>query len=220
MPCQYAIVPGNGQTQPGGSDVTNEAQAEPQLDGRVLRGERNREKIIAALLDLIREGEPRPTAEQVAERAGVGARTVFRHFDDMESLFVETTERVERELEPRLDTSLEGSLEERVGRVVRDRAALFERIAPFKRSGNLQRHRSTFLQERHAKFVRSLRAHLRSVLPELEDAPLALAEALELITSFEAWDRLRIDQRLGRERAAAAVEIAALALAKELPRPR
>jgi AcrR family transcriptional regulator len=199
--------------------VTDDAQAAPQLDGRVLRGERNREKIIAALLELIREGNPRPTAEQVAERAGVGARTVFRHFDDMESLFVETTARVERELEPQLESALDGSLEERVRRVVRDRAALFERIAPFKRSGNLQRHRSAFLQERHVKMARSLRAHLRTVLPELESAPAAVAEALELVTSFEAWDRLRSDQRLGRERAAAAVEAAALAPASELAGP-
>ena len=32
------------------------------------------------------------------------------------------------------------------------------------------------------------------------------------MTSFEAWDRLRTEQRLGRERAQAAVERAVLAL--------
>ena len=37
-------------------------------------------------------------------------------------------------------------------------------------------------------------------------------EALDLVTSFEAWDRLRSDQHLGRERAEAAITAAALAL--------
>jgi len=55
-------------------------------DGRALRGARNRERIVEALLELVREGELLPTAEQVSQRAGVGTRTVFRHFDDMESL--------------------------------------------------------------------------------------------------------------------------------------
>jgi AcrR family transcriptional regulator len=51
----------------------------------VQRGARNRAAIVAALLELVGEGELEPTAEQVAERACVGTRTVFRHFADMES---------------------------------------------------------------------------------------------------------------------------------------
>ena len=47
------------------------------LDGRVRRGARNRQTIVDALLDLVGSGILRPTAQQVADRAGVGIRTVF-----------------------------------------------------------------------------------------------------------------------------------------------
>ena len=52
-------------------------------DGRVQRGARNREAILDACLELIRERAALPTAQDVAVRAGVQVRTVFRHFDDM-----------------------------------------------------------------------------------------------------------------------------------------
>ena len=52
-------------------------------DGRRLRSERSRQAIIDAMMELIGEGNLVPTAQQASERAGVGIRTVFRHFSDM-----------------------------------------------------------------------------------------------------------------------------------------
>ena len=187
------------------------------LDGRVRRGERNREAIVDALFELVREGELQPTAEQVAERAGVGTRTVFRHFDDMESLHAELSARLEREILPLYETGpRDGDLDPRLRELVGRRALIYERITPFKRSGNLQRWRSPFLSQAHADMVRRLRSDLLETLPELRDAPPALLEALDLVTSFEAWDRLRAEQRLGRERAEAAMLRATLALARSI----
>ena len=57
-----------------------------ERDGRRLRSQDSRARIVAAMLDLIREGEIAPSAELVASRANVGLRTVFRHFKDMDSL--------------------------------------------------------------------------------------------------------------------------------------
>jgi AcrR family transcriptional regulator len=68
-----------------------------------MRGARNRNYIMDAIFELIQEGLVLPTAEQIADRAGVGTRTVFRHFDDMESLFVEMNSRLEREVRPVLE---------------------------------------------------------------------------------------------------------------------
>ena len=56
-------------------------------DGRRLRSERSKQAIIDAMMDMISEGNLMPTARQVSERAGVGIRSVFRHFEDMENLF-------------------------------------------------------------------------------------------------------------------------------------
>src|SRR5690349_9919551 len=70
------------------------------LDGRRVRRDNNRRRIVAAMLDLVRAGAISPVAEEVADRAGVGLRTVFRHFDDMDSLYREMAETMRNELQP------------------------------------------------------------------------------------------------------------------------
>jgi AcrR family transcriptional regulator len=59
------------------------------MDGRRLRSADSRRRILGAMLALILEGKPDPGAEAVAARAGVGLRTVFRLFSDMESICAE-----------------------------------------------------------------------------------------------------------------------------------
>jgi AcrR family transcriptional regulator len=185
----------------------------PSSDGRLRRGERSREAIVAALFELVGEGVLQPTAQQVAERAGVGIRSVFRHFDDMDSLFAAMDEQLSAEVLPILrERAAGGSLRERARALAQRRARLFERIGPYKRSANVQRWRSNFLRTRHAILVRELRADLLRSLPELEEAPTETLEAIDLVACFEAWDRLRSDQRLSRERAEATLESALLAL--------
>ncbi|MEO8374286.1 MAG: hypothetical protein ABI471_03615, partial [Sphingomonas bacterium] len=53
-------------------------------DGRRRRSETSRDKIVEAMLAIVAEGQITPSAEQVALRAEVGLRSVFRHFKDME----------------------------------------------------------------------------------------------------------------------------------------
>src|SRR5262245_66569994 len=69
----------------------------PASDGRVRRGQRSGQAIVEALVGLVGDGILEPTAQQVAARAGVGIRTVFRRFSDMESLFAEMSARVQAE---------------------------------------------------------------------------------------------------------------------------
>ena len=193
------------------------ARTAPAADGRVRRGQRSDDAIVEALFELLGEQVLEPTAQQVAERAGVGLRTVFRRFADMESLFAEMDSRVQAIALPLLlGGGPAGSLRDRARALVARRAAFFERIAPYKRAGNLKRSRSRFLRERHARLVRALRADLERWLPEIARAPAAVADAIDVTTSFEAWDRLRSEQRLGRERAQSAVERAVLALVNTL----
>ena len=56
-------------------------------DGRRKRSQTSRDKIVAAMLALVEEGAITPSAEQVATRARVGLRTVFRQYSDMETLY-------------------------------------------------------------------------------------------------------------------------------------
>jgi AcrR family transcriptional regulator len=191
----------------------------PQLDGRARRAERSREAIVRALFELIGEGDVQPTAQKVAARAEVGLRSVFRHFADMDTLYAELDARVQAEALPLLrDPPTTGSATERALVIVAQRSAFYEAIAHYKRAGDLARRRSPFLQRQHGRLVRELRARLLRALPELTRAPENVVEALDVVLSFDAWDRLRLDQRLSRERAAAAIETAVLALVAELPR--
>jgi len=178
----------------------------PSLDGRERRSERSREAIVQALLELVGDGILQPTAQQVAETAGAGIRSVFRHVADMDSLFAEMDARLEAEALPLLrgDPPAAG-VEKRARMLALRRIAFFEKIAPHKRSGTIQRWRSEFLRGPHGALVRALRADLLRWLPELRRVPADLVEALDLALSFEAWDRLRTDQRLGRDRARDAI---------------
>jgi AcrR family transcriptional regulator len=159
--------------------------------GRVTRG-----KIVAALLDLIRAGNLSPTSEDVAQYAKVGGRTVFRHFQDMESLFEAMNAQVRFLVEPLLTQApWEGTLSQRIEQLVTARAATFEQITAYYLSGETRLHTSPTLQRARAQFATQQRRQLRACLPELEAQPEA-AQAIELLTSMEGWLRLRRAQGL------------------------
>src|SRR5271154_3298707 len=78
---------GDGGKERGALDVAALiALEEPARDGRVARGQRTRRSVAEALMDLLREGDPDPTAKAVAQRAGVSLPLVFHHFADMDDL--------------------------------------------------------------------------------------------------------------------------------------
>jgi AcrR family transcriptional regulator len=177
-----------------------------RIDGRAQRSERSRAAIVQALLELIGEGILEPTAQQVAERADVGVRTVFRHFSDMETLFATMHERVSDDVESLFVSETQtGPLEQRIDALIERRLTIFRVIAPFKRAGAVQRWRSPFLQDQHKRNIRILRRDLDFWLPELTEAEGEIADSVALVLSFESWDQLRIDQGLGPKRARAAL---------------
>ena len=53
---------------------------------------------------------------------------------------------------------------------------------------------------------------LQAELPELERYPDPVRQVVELLTSFEAWDRLRVEQGLSRARAEESLRAALLSL--------
>lgn len=198
------------------------AQPNRSTDGRVLRTLRSRALIVDALFDLVGEGHLEPTAQQVSERAGVCIRTVFRLFEDMDDLYATMNARLLDEVLPLLaDPPPAGAdLSERAAALVADRAAVFERVAPYMRSTRIHRSRSRFLADEFRNVVKRLRARLLDWIPELRGAPSDLMEALDQATSFEAWDRLRSEQRLGSTRAQTAMECSVRALVRELEETR
>lgn len=181
---------------------TSAAEA-PEADGRRQRSDTSRRRIARAMLDLLREGETDPSADLVAERAGVGRRTVFRLFSDMEGVYREMhaimTARLAPEFaKPFAATAWRARLDEVIGR----RARMFEQMLPIKTAADARRYASNFLQTEHKNITRLQRETLRAALA----ANLAKGEALEaldLALSFEAWRRLRYEQGLGVKQAQA-----------------
>jgi AcrR family transcriptional regulator len=79
----------------------------PVVDGRRLRSEASRLRIVEAMIALVSEGLTMPPAEAVAARAGVGLRTVFRLFEDMDGLY----RGMQAVMTERLGSLLEGPIE-------------------------------------------------------------------------------------------------------------
>ena len=88
-------------------------------DGRRQRSERSQTAIIKAALSLMDEGTLVPTAQQIADRAGVGIRSFFRHFADMDSLFLAADEMLLSSYEALFEVDdRAGTLSERVARAI------------------------------------------------------------------------------------------------------
>lgn len=181
----------------------------PALDGRRRRGQDNRARIVAAMMDIIHAGQVAPSAEQVAVRADVGLRTVFRHFQDMDSLYREIGAVVGRQVRTILGAPLAGEAwQERIIETIGRRAQAFETIAPFKRAADIFRHRSKYLGSDYAGLVVELRNVLTRELPPEIVRDRARLELFDMLLSFEAWSRLRREQDLTPRRAQEVLEAA------------
>ena len=100
------------------------------IDGRTLRRTRNRTAVIDALLEIIREGNLRPGASEIADRAGVSHRSIFRYFDDLDDLVRTAIDHAFRDAGPMAEIPGlgSGSLDERIARFVDARLALYESV--------------------------------------------------------------------------------------------
>jgi len=163
----------------------------PKSDGRVERSVRTRSKIAEAVLDLVATGVLEPTAEAVAAHAGVGYRTVFRHFEDMDALFDELSAKIgETVLAGLPDLAPDGPLDARIASFVDRRVAVFESITNYYLSGNIRLHNVPSVQRSRNNFARLLRYQQARYLPE-STATAEIAALVELVATIDSWVRLR-----------------------------
>jgi TetR/AcrR family transcriptional regulator, regulator of autoinduction and epiphytic fitness len=178
-------------------------------DGRAARAQRTREAIVDACIALVEQGDLRPTAPRIAERAGVSVRSVFQHFDDLPSLHIAVTESIAARMAALvvpIDATL--PLEDRIAHFVEERANLFEAMTPFRVAAGV--HGPFAPEIRRA--VRAGSAFLRSEMeqvfaPELARVPTSartdVADALAAASSWATWDTLRTEWEDDGERARA-----------------
>jgi AcrR family transcriptional regulator len=174
-------------------------QSRLPVDGRHRRSAQSRQRILDALMALLADGETRPSADQLAERAGVGRRTVFRLFSDMESIYAEMHAAMRSALHrdaQDLDDEPEG-----LRALVARRVRLYEAFRPLHAAAAAHRTEGGAVEQAHRALVADLRRDLARSLPhEGADDP-ALLDGLEALLSPDVWSRLRHEQKLDRDTA-------------------
>jgi TetR/AcrR family transcriptional regulator of autoinduction and epiphytic fitness len=181
-------------------------------DGRHARSERTRAAIVEALLSLLDEGVLQPSAELLAERAGVSRRAVFHHFRDLDDLHATAAaKQMERVLPLLAPLPHGGPAAERIEAFVAQRCRFLALIAPVRRAALLVEPSSPVVAERLGAVRRQGRLAVEAVFsPELARvSPEERAEvtaALAAASSFSFWEALHTHQRLTPEEAARAMK--------------
>ena len=198
---------------PRGDGGRRSRRAGAETDGRRLRRAINREAVVDALLDLYQEGNLRPGTDEIAERAGISPRSLFRYFEDTDDLAGEAITRQLARALPlvQLDVGADAPFDDRVRRP--GRPAVPASSTPSGQAARVSRLRAPFqprLAETLADSRRFLRGQLRTLFaPELEAmgderAEWALAAA-DVLASFESYQLLTTDQGLTADEADAVV---------------
>ena len=167
-------------------------------DGRRLRSERSRQAMINAALILIEEGNFAPTAKQISARAGVGIRSFFRQFEDMDQFFAAVDEHTVGSFWESFlhEGDREGALTERLDSIVATYVKAFEEHRSLLLATKSLRWSSRVLKENYERYQQISRANKERWLPEMSQLPSDERELADAYLSFEMWHRLRDIQGL------------------------
>lgn len=175
----------------------------PLTDGRNQRRDRNRDAVVTALLELYREGQLGPSAEEIAARAGISVRSLFRYFDDVDALVRAAIARQQEHLAPlwALDTDPDRPLAERAERFVAARVRLLRGMGEVGRVARTLAARQPLILAELARIRHTLRAQLAELFaPELDALPAGdrrgVLAAADVVVSWESFDLMHNDQGL------------------------
>ncbi|MEC8745070.1 MAG: TetR/AcrR family transcriptional regulator [Pseudomonadota bacterium] len=176
-------------------------------DGRRLRSERSRKSMIDAALELIEEGNFAPTAKQISARAGVGIRSFFRQFEDMDQFFAAVDEHTVGSFWESFlhEGDREGELPERLDSILATYAKAFEEHRSLLLATKSLRWSSRVLKANYERYQQISRANKERWLPEISQLPLDERELADAYLSFEMWHRLRDIQGLSCSAAQAVI---------------
>jgi AcrR family transcriptional regulator len=172
---------------------------------------------VDALLALNEKGNLRPTAREIAAEAGVSLRSIYVHFDDVESLLVAAAVRHGEylmSLARRVPT--EGPIGHRVAALVANRRTLYEAGSGVRRAALVQEPFSPALQRALEAGRKAGRAEIDNVfaaeIAAAGDSGGRLRQALALTLGSTSWDVMRRYQKLTADEAEEQLRTMALAL--------
>ena len=190
-----------------------EVDEAPPRDGRAARALRTRQAVADALLRLLEEGELRPTSRMIAEKAGVSERTIFQHFEDLETLFCVSASRLGDRVFHNLDfISSEGPFEQRLKAYLDELVYLHETVSPVRKASRLHESFSPVLDRSLRSWREALRKGIDLVfVGELgrlsEEKRPAVREGLALPAAWSSWENMRTHSGLTLEEARSVLEI-------------
>ena len=173
------------------------AQKKLKNDGRKLRSIKSQNIIVDALMQLIKGGILEPTAQQVADAAGISIRTVFRQMEDMETLFFKMDEKIKHSYKKVIDSvEPKGNLLDRIHGLINLETKIFEDNLQFIRSTLGIKFKYKTLQNNHQKADKDLKLLLYKWLPEMNNLDNSLQILLNSMNSVGYWIELRENQML------------------------
>lgn len=188
--------------------VLKAMDAQPPLeDKRRARGAASRRKIIEAMVELIADGDPDPTAAVVAAKAGVGIRSVFRNFDDKEALLREIDRLIVEAYSPIIYAPFKApEWKDQLNELIDRRSKVNEAIVVFRVSSLTQRYKSPFVAKNLKRLHEREKHHLDEVLPTALQTSTRFGRMIMLAVSFDTWRLLREDERLSKAATVAAIK--------------
>jgi AcrR family transcriptional regulator len=158
--------------------------------------------VVRALLALLSEGDVRPTAGRIAERAGISLRSVYVHFDDLDDLFIAAArEQRSRVFALTRELPTTGPFEARLEAFVAQRGRVLEAIAPVAKAAAVHEPFSPALAAttRAAKLMgraeleRVFATELAAIDPAIRDRCI---DACDALTGADGWAFLRVHRAL------------------------
>tara|TARA_B100001057_G_scaffold64071_2_gene57713 strand:+ start:168 stop:764 length:597 start_codon:yes stop_codon:yes gene_type:complete len=170
-----------------------QSKARLEQDGRRLRSVTSQNIIVDAMMVLIQRGILEPTAQQVADEAGIGIRTVFRQIQDKENLFLKMDEKVRARLQETLKRAENprGNLEERIKGLIELEAEIFENNLQFLRATLANKWKYNTLQKNYERNQRNIKSLLYTWIPELKNLSESKQILLTSVNSAGYWIELR-----------------------------
>ena len=169
-----------------------------EQDGRRLRSLTSQNIIVDAMIILVQRGILEPTAQQVADEAGIGIRTVFRQVQDKENLFSKMDEKVRADLQEILDRAAQpqGNLEERIEGLIELEAEIFEKNLQFLRATLANKWKYNTLQKNYERNQRNIKSLLYTWIPELNNLSESKQVLLTSLNTAGYWIELRENLKL------------------------
>lgn len=189
------------------------------VDGRTARRDRGRTAVLESALQLFEEGNLEPTHEEIAERAGVSTRSVYRYFENRDILVRAVIAHKQLSVLPyfQIGEATEGELNARIDRFIDSRLKIYDAIGATSRAMTIKSASDPIIREqvdfRKSIFRQQIQTYFAAEFGGMSDAHHSAAlNAIDTLTQIESLDRYLVELKLSGSETRGILFTAVLAL--------